>query len=132
IGIKFGTFPLIANYAGKLWQQMEVDRLEGLAKIYRFNLSNPAEQLRHIHTTEEEILLEDDIELSNPSEDLYSDEPNLNLKISNIIDLQFSVFTCTYSRTSFEDLDRDVSDNDMQDDGESEYNVDEIVARQLD
>ncbi|CAG8823886.1 25606_t:CDS:2, partial [Gigaspora rosea] len=23
IGIKFGTFPLIANYAGKLWQQMD-------------------------------------------------------------------------------------------------------------
>ncbi|CAG8703948.1 36792_t:CDS:2 [Gigaspora margarita] len=201
IGLKFGTFSLIANYAGKLWQQIEqeqyingkpnpyaapyrisydtplmwwntceikpnylqclaiklfsitpkVDRLEGLAKIYQFNLSNPAEQLRYIHITEvspkiianiaesvfkeleEKTLLEDDVELSNPSEDLYSDEPNLNLKISNIIDLQSSVFTCTHSRTSFEDLDRDESDNnDMQDDGKSEYNVDKIVARQLD
>ncbi|RIB22624.1 hypothetical protein C2G38_2033417 [Gigaspora rosea] len=80
----------------------------------------------------EETLLDDDVELSNLSEDLNLDEPNLNLKISNIIDLQSSVFTCTHSRTSFEDLDRDESDNDMQDNGESEYNIDEIVARQLD
>ena len=82
---------------------------------------------------EETLLDDDDVELSNPSEDLYSDEPNLNLKISNIIDLQSTVFMCTHSRASFEDLDRDESDNnDMQEDGESEYNVNEIAARQLD
>ncbi|CAG8807172.1 21155_t:CDS:2, partial [Cetraspora pellucida] len=75
------------------------------------------EQLHHIHTTEvspkiianiaesvfkelkEKTLLDDDnIKLSNSSEELYPDEPNLNLKISNIIE-----------------------------DKESEYNVDEIV-----
>ncbi|CAG8678753.1 12489_t:CDS:2, partial [Dentiscutata heterogama] len=78
---------------------------------------------------DEEILLDDDnVELSNSSKDLYSDEPNLNLKISNIIDLQSTVFMYAHSRASFEDLDRDKSDNnDMQEDGESEYNIDEIV-----
>ncbi|CAG8751272.1 2703_t:CDS:2, partial [Gigaspora rosea] len=100
IGLKFGTLPLIANYAGKLWQQMgkmskscetlitqlqiykeqkkfingipnlytapytigwiygkhqtrlNIDRLEGLAKVYRFNLSNPIGQLRYTQATE--------------------------------------------------------------------------------
>ncbi|RIB29003.1 hypothetical protein C2G38_2156433 [Gigaspora rosea] len=144
-------FSLLEWIYGNKRTRLEVDRLEGLAKIYQFNLSNSAEQLRLIHTTkvspeiianiaesvfkeleEEETLLDDDVELSNPSEDLNLDEPKLNLKISNIINLQSSVFMCTHSRTSFEDLDRDESDNDMQEDGESEYNVDEIVARQLD
>ncbi|CAG8561617.1 20231_t:CDS:2 [Dentiscutata erythropus] len=81
-------------------------------------------QLCHIHTTEvspeimaniaesvfkeleeETVLEEEDIELSNP----------------------------THSRTSYEDLDINESDNnDIQEDRESEYNVDDIIARQLD
>ncbi|CAG8751368.1 16101_t:CDS:2, partial [Gigaspora margarita] len=144
-------FSLLGWIYGNKRTQLDVDQLEELAKIYQFNLSNPAEQLHYIHTTEvspkimaniaksvfkeleEKTLLDDDVELSNPSEDLYSDEPNLNLKILNIIDFQSLVFIYTHSRTSFKDLNRDESDNnDMQDNGESEYNVDEIVARQLD
>ncbi|CAG8817707.1 8449_t:CDS:2, partial [Dentiscutata erythropus] len=66
IGLKFGTFPLIASYAGKLRQQMGksqescealitqlyIDRLEGLAKVYQFNLSNPIDQLRYTQIME--------------------------------------------------------------------------------
>ncbi|CAG8827903.1 18097_t:CDS:2, partial [Gigaspora margarita] len=137
IGLKFGTFPLITNYARKLWQQMGKSEksCETLITHLRFykeqeqyinGKPNPyaapyrIEQLRHIHTIEVspeiianiaesvfkelevETLLEDDVELSNPKQ-------------------------------SFKDLDRDESDNnDMQDNGESEYNIDEMVARQLD
>ncbi|CAG8755663.1 6897_t:CDS:2, partial [Gigaspora rosea] len=125
IGLKFGTFPLITNYAGKLWQQMEQKqyingnpnpyaapyRIEQLHLIYTIEVSpeiiaNIAESVFK-KLEEEETLLDDEVESSN------------------------SIFTCTHSRTSFKDLDRNESDNDMQD-SESEYNVDEIVARQLD
>ncbi|CAG8785791.1 4463_t:CDS:2, partial [Gigaspora margarita] len=44
----------------------------------------------------EKTLLDDDIELSNPNNDLNSDEPNLNLKISKINDfsiLSFNMYT---------------------------------------
>ncbi|CAG8838938.1 39354_t:CDS:2, partial [Gigaspora margarita] len=37
---------------GKHRTRLNVDRLEGLAKVYRFNLSNPIEQLRHTQITE--------------------------------------------------------------------------------
>ncbi|CAG8602358.1 5938_t:CDS:2, partial [Scutellospora calospora] len=142
IRLKFGTFPLIASYARRLWQQIKqvntdenpnpytasysIDKLEGLAKVYRFYLSNPVEQLRHTQTTEitsdiienivetvfkefEEILIEEDedIEISSPTENLYSDEQDLDLKFSEI----------------------ESDDNDIQ---EIEYDVDEIVAAQLD
>ncbi|GBB91702.1 hypothetical protein RclHR1_19060002 [Rhizophagus clarus] len=174
-GLKFGTFLVIANYAGQLWQRMgetkksceqlitqlhhyknqncivnrklnpymapysigsntplmwwntcEVKpnylqrlaimlfsitpsfasyKLEGLAKIYQFNLSNTAEQLYQIHEEipsemvkniaetvfnelEEEISSEEPVsnELPNPAEHLYTDELNLNLNISDIVD----------------------------------------------
>ncbi|CAG8787962.1 21075_t:CDS:2, partial [Cetraspora pellucida] len=188
--LKFGTFPLIASYAGKLWQQMgksqekqeqningnpnpyvapytigsdmpliwwntceakpnhlqhlavklfsitpssanckrifsslgwiyenhrtrlDIDRLEGLAKVYRFNLSNPIDQLQ----------------LSNPTEDLYSNELDLNLNISSFIDLHFSVFTNSEDRYENEVSNEIESDDDLQ---ENEYDVDEIVSRQF-
>ncbi|CAG8669036.1 7530_t:CDS:2, partial [Racocetra fulgida] len=87
-------------------------RLEELAKIYRFNLSNPIEQLRHTQTAditpeimsniaetvfkefEEETLTDnDEIEMLNSAEDLYPNEQNLDLSISTSIDFKSSVFT---------------------------------------
>ncbi|CAG8819641.1 3044_t:CDS:2, partial [Cetraspora pellucida] len=159
LGLKFGTFPFIANYAGKLWQQMalgwiyrkhrtrlNIDRLEGLAKIYWFNLSNPIKQLHHTQTAEitpeimtniaetvfkefeEETLIEDnDIEMLNPAKNLYPNEQDLDLSISTSIDFKFSVFMSSnsYESENFIEIE---SDNDIQ---EGEYNVDEIVAAEL-
>ncbi|CAG8616009.1 3242_t:CDS:2, partial [Cetraspora pellucida] len=120
--------PLRQDYAGKLWQQIgkskescealitqlrvyKEQELEGLAKIYRFNLSNPIDQLHHSHTMEitskimmniaetvfkefEEILMDiDDTEMLNPTKDLYSNEQDLDLSISTFIDINSSVFT---------------------------------------
>ncbi|CAG8780607.1 7710_t:CDS:1, partial [Racocetra fulgida] len=128
--------------------RLDVDRLEGLAKVYRFNLSNPIDQLRHTQTTEvtpeimtniaetvfkkleEETLAdEENTELSNPTKDLYSDEPDLNLNVSNFIDLHSSVFIYSENRYESQEFNEIVSDNnDMQ---EGKYNVDEIIAQQL-
>ncbi|CAG8797796.1 15437_t:CDS:2, partial [Dentiscutata erythropus] len=170
IGLKFGTFPFIASYAGKLWQQMGksqescealiiqlcfykeqkqningnpnpyvapytigsdmslmwwntyIDRLEGLAKVYRFNLSNPIDQLQ------ERLVEEEDIELSNSTEDFYSNELDLNLNFSNFIDLRSSVFTNSEDRYENEVSNEIESDDDLQ---ENEYDVDKIVSRQF-
>ncbi|CAG8442948.1 1194_t:CDS:2, partial [Cetraspora pellucida] len=87
---------------------LDIDQLEGLAKIYRFNLSNPINQLCHSQTTEitseimmniaetvfkkfDEILMDDDdAEMLNPTEDLYSNEQDLDLSISTFIDFNSS------------------------------------------
>ncbi|CAG8635797.1 13150_t:CDS:2, partial [Racocetra fulgida] len=162
VRLKFGTFPLIANpnpYIASYmigrdtplmwWNTCEAKpnclqhRLEGLAKVYQFNLSNPIDQLRHTQTTEvtseimtniaetvfkefeeETLTEEEDTELPNPTEDLYSNEPDLNLNVSNFIDLYSSVFTNSESRYENQESNEIESDNnDVQ-----EYNIDEIIA----
>ncbi|CAG8800534.1 652_t:CDS:2, partial [Cetraspora pellucida] len=182
IGLKFGTFSLIASYAGKLWQQMgksqesckalitqlhfykgqeqninrnpnpyvalyTIDRLEGLAKVYRFNLSNPIDQLRHTQFIvitpeimsdiaetvfkefeEERLVEEEDIELSNPTEDLYSNEIDLNLNVLSFINLRSLVFTNSEDRYENEVSNEIESDDDLQ---KNEYDVDEIISRQF-
>ncbi|CAG8528055.1 5727_t:CDS:2, partial [Scutellospora calospora] len=88
--------------------RLDVDRLEGLVKVYRFNLSNPTEQLHHTQIVEitpdmmmnitetvfkeieEKSTEDDDIEMLNPTKDLYSNEQDLDLSISTFIDLKSS------------------------------------------
>ncbi|CAG8748794.1 16650_t:CDS:2, partial [Racocetra fulgida] len=124
----------------------EFHQLEGLAKIYQFNLSNPIEQLCHTQTAdiiseiisniaetvfkefEEETLTDNDkIEMLNPAEDLYPNEQDLDLSISTSIDFKSSVFTSSNSYES-ENFNEIKSDNDMQ---QGEYDVEEIVAAQF-
>ncbi|CAG8554951.1 20845_t:CDS:2, partial [Cetraspora pellucida] len=89
LGLKFA----LGWIYGKHRTRLNIDQLEGLAKIYQFNLSNPIEQLHHTQTAEitseimtniaetvfkefeEETLIEDDdIEMLNPAENLYPNE----------------------------------------------------------
>ncbi|CAG8491068.1 5354_t:CDS:1, partial [Cetraspora pellucida] len=77
---------------------------------------------------EEETLIEDDdIEILNPAKNLYPNEQDLDLSISTSIDFKSSVFTFfnSYESENFNEIE---SDNDIQED---EYNVDEIVAAEL-
>ncbi|CAG8832035.1 37037_t:CDS:2, partial [Gigaspora margarita] len=105
--------------------QLNINRLEGLAKVYRFNLSNPIGQFHYTQATEvtPEIII-------NIAETVFkeslSNEQDLNLSISTFINLESSVFTSKNNHKS-ENFDETESDNNMQD----EYNVDEIVAMQL-
>ncbi|CAG8704378.1 9959_t:CDS:1, partial [Scutellospora calospora] len=121
--------------------RLDIDRLEGLAKVYRFNLSNTIEQLHYTQTEitsemmttiaetvfkefEEEILIEEEeAELLNPTENLYSDEPDLNLNISTFIDLNSSVFTLSENHYESEEFIEGESDDNII---ENEYDVDEI------
>ncbi|CAG8822937.1 22138_t:CDS:1, partial [Dentiscutata erythropus] len=77
---------------------------------------------------EERLVKEEDIELSNPTEDLYSNELDLNLNVSNFIDLRSSVFTNSENRYKNEVSNEIKSDDDLQ---ENKYDVDEIVSRQF-
>src|SRR5271154_2299597 len=93
---------------GKCRTRLEIDKLEGLAKIYRFNLSNAAEQLHHtqlemssemiksiaetIFNELEELKEFENEELLNPAEDLMPNEPDLNINISDTIDLTSPIF----------------------------------------
>ncbi|CAG8855823.1 22563_t:CDS:1, partial [Gigaspora margarita] len=138
-------FSVLGWIYGKHQTRLNINRLEGLAKVYRFNLSNPIGQLRYTQTTkvtpeiminiaetvfkefeEEEISNDDNIEMLNPAKDLYSNEQDLNLSILTFINLESSVFTSKSNHKS-ENFDKTESDDNMQD----EYNVDEIVAMQL-
>ncbi|CAB4391627.1 unnamed protein product [Rhizophagus irregularis] len=88
-----------------------LNRLEGLAKIYRFNLSNAAEQFYQaqeeispemvkniieivFNELEEEAFLEESesAKLPNPAERLHTDEVNLNLNISDMVDFRSQIF----------------------------------------
>ncbi|CAG8841660.1 7444_t:CDS:1, partial [Gigaspora margarita] len=69
---------------------------------------------------------DDDIEMLNPAKDLYSNEQDLNLSILIFINLESSVFISKNNHES-ENFDETESDDNMQD----EYNVNEIVATQL-
>ncbi|CAG8616862.1 9529_t:CDS:2, partial [Scutellospora calospora] len=130
----------LANSCKKVPEELEVNQLEELAKVYQFYLSNLIEQLYHTQQTseitpklienimetvfkefEEEILIEDkNEEMSNPTEDLYSDEQDLDLNILNFN-------TSNYESERFSNVESD--DNSIQ---KSKYDVYEIVARQLD
>ncbi|CAG8639364.1 16634_t:CDS:2 [Dentiscutata heterogama] len=77
---------------------------------------------------EERLVEEEDIELSNPTEDLYSNELDLNLNVLNFIDLCSSVFTNSEDRYENEVSNKIESDDDLQ---ENEYDVDKIVSRQF-
>ncbi|CAG8578310.1 20554_t:CDS:2 [Gigaspora rosea] len=141
-------FSLLGWIYGNHRTRLDFDRLEGLAKVYRFNLSNPIDQLRHMQITEitpemmtdiaetvfkefeESLIKEENTESSNPTEGLYLDEPNLNLNISNFIDLNSSVFTSTnFENYENEELNENESDNNTQ---KNEYDVDEIFSKQFD
>ncbi|CAG8538682.1 45005_t:CDS:1, partial [Gigaspora margarita] len=80
---------------------------------------------------EEETIMEDnDDELFNPAEDLYPNEQNLNLNISTFIDFRSPVFTSSENYEN-EELNEVESDHYNLQESEDDYNVDEIVARQL-
>ncbi|CAG8849549.1 17355_t:CDS:2, partial [Gigaspora margarita] len=195
IGLKFGTFPLIANYAKRLWQQMGktskscetlITQLQIYKKQKKFinGISNPytvpytisndtllmwyntckvnpnhlqhlaiklfpitPRQLYYTQATEitPEIIINiaetvfkefeekeisednDDIEMLNSAENLYSNKQDLDLSISTFINLESSVFTSSKNNHESEDFDETKSDNNIQD----KYNVDEIIAMQL-
>ncbi|CAG8844445.1 44938_t:CDS:2 [Gigaspora margarita] len=142
-------FSLLGWIYGSYQIHLDIDRLEGLAKVYQFNLLNPIDQLHHTQTTEviskiitnitetvfkeleEETLAdEENTELFNPTKDLYPNEPDLNLNVLNFIDLNSSVFTYSKNRYESQEINEIMSDNnDMQ---EREYNVGKIIAQQLD
>src|SRR4051812_10523196 len=85
---------------GKCRTRLEINQLEGLAKIYQFNLSNAAEKFHKNQTEispeamknvaetvfnklEEEVFQEESVnaELPNPAEHLYTNKQDLNLDI---------------------------------------------------
>ncbi|CAG8830316.1 11473_t:CDS:1, partial [Gigaspora rosea] len=137
-------FSSLGWFYGNHRTRLNIDRLEGLAKVYRFNLSNPIEQLRYTQPTEitpeimtniaetvfkefeeETIMEDDDAELFNPAKDLYPNEQNLNLNISTFIDLCSPVFTSSENYEN-EELNEVESDHYDLQEGDNDYNVDEI------
>ncbi|CAG8704192.1 6410_t:CDS:1, partial [Cetraspora pellucida] len=62
---------------------------------------------------EETLIKDDDIEMLNPAENLYSNEQDLDLSISTSIDFKSSVFTSSNSYES-ENFNKIESDNDIQ------------------
>ncbi|PKY32180.1 hypothetical protein RhiirB3_450184 [Rhizophagus irregularis] len=113
--------PYVASYTigwlyGKCRTRLEIDKLEGLAKVYQFNLSTVAEKFHKIQTKissetmkniaetvfnkfEEEAFLEEseNAELPNPAEHFYTNEQDLNLDILNMINFQSLIFVITMS-----------------------------------
>jgi hypothetical protein len=135
---------------GRRRTQLGMNKLEGLAKIYRFNLS-AAEQLQKTQTEissemmkgiaetvfnelEEEVFTEEseeleeseNAELPNPAEHLYTNEPDLNLNISDMIDLQSPIFRSN----GINNNERMESGGESSDDG-NEYDVNEIITSRL-
>jgi hypothetical protein len=132
---------------GKCRTQLEIDKLEGLVKVYRFNLSNAAE---NFHKTQAEITPEtmknvaetvfnelgeeafleepENAELSNPAEHLYTNEQNLNLDISNIINLQSSIFNSNSNNNEHEESSDDESSEEEDEEDDDEYDVNEIIT----
>jgi hypothetical protein len=131
---------------GKRRTQLGIDQLGGLAKIYRFNLSNAAKQFHQTQTEispemmknvaetvfnelEGEIFPEEseDPELLNPAEHLYTNEPNLKLDISDVINFQSPIFHSNgidLNNNESEESDDESSDEDDED---NEYDVNEII-----
>jgi hypothetical protein len=145
-------FSSLGWYYGNRRTNLEIECLEGLAKIYRFNLSNPIEQLRCGQISEvtseimecitetvykefeEENLVEEaeEAELANSIDDLYSNEPDLNLDVFNIVDLHSLVFSNSNEIESFSEAESDNSyDENYNYSEEDLYDVDEIITRQL-
>ena len=129
---------------GKRRTRLGVDQLEGLAKIYRFNLSSTSEKLcqtqpemssemikniaKTVFNEFEEAFSEEleDSELPNPAEHLYSNEPDLNLNISNIIDFQSPIFRST--GIYFNDNNNEREEVSSEDE---ESDVNEIITSRL-
>ncbi|CAG8857001.1 30939_t:CDS:1, partial [Gigaspora margarita] len=61
---------------------------------------------------EEEILADkENTELFNPTEDLYPNEPDLNLNVLNFIDLNSSVFIYSENHYESQEINEIMSDN---------------------
>ncbi|CAB4473899.1 unnamed protein product [Rhizophagus irregularis] len=129
---------------GKCRTRLEINKLEGLAKVYQFNLSTAAEKFHKTQTEispetmkniaetvfnefEEEAFLEEseNAELPNPAEHLYTNEQDLNLDISNMINFQSSIFNSNGNNNEHEESSDDESSD--EDDEDDEYDVNEIV-----
>ncbi|GBB97201.1 hypothetical protein RclHR1_02940003 [Rhizophagus clarus] len=156
-GLKFGTFPVIANYAGQLWQRMgetkkSCEQLITQLHHYKdqnFNLSNTAEQLYQIHEEipsemvkniaetvfnelEKEVSPEEPVsdELPNPAEYLHTDELNLNLNISDMVNYRSPIFHPNgthFNNNEGEEYGDEYSENEE----DYEYDVDEIIISRL-
>ena len=117
-----------------------------MAKIYRFNLSNAAEQLHQNQTKispemmksiaetvfselEEEGFSEEleNAELPNPAEHLYTNEVDLNLNILEIIDLKSPIF---HSNNIHLNNEREEPEDESGDE-DDEYDVSEIITNTL-
>jgi hypothetical protein len=66
-------------------------------------------------------------ELSNPAEHLYTNEPNLKLNISNIINFQSPIFH-NESHLNNNESEESGDESSEEDDEDNEYDVNEIVA----
>ncbi|CAG8490813.1 15938_t:CDS:2 [Cetraspora pellucida] len=159
LGLKFDTFPFIANYARKLWQQMtlgwiyrkhqtrlNIDQLEELAKIYQFNLSNSIEQLHHTQTAEinpeimtniaETVFKEFEEETLIEDDDIEMLNPAKNL-YPNKQDLDLSISASIDFKSlvfMFSNSYESRNFNEIESDNdiqEGKYNVDKIVAAEL-
>jgi hypothetical protein len=135
---------------GKRRTQLGMDRLEGLAKIYRFNLSNAAEQLHRTEMTcemmknvaetvfnefEKEVSLEEseNAEFPNPTEHLYINELDLNLNVSDIVDLRSPIFHPNHGihlNVNNSEEEDESSENELSDE-DYEYDVSEIITSRL-
>ncbi|RGB22345.1 hypothetical protein C1646_677914 [Rhizophagus diaphanus] len=123
----------------------QIDKLEGLAKFYQFNLSTATEKFHKTQTEissetmkniaetvfnkfEEKAFLEEseNAELPNPAEHLYTNEQDLNLDISNMINFQSSIFNSNGNNNKREESSDDKSSD--KDDEDDEYDVNEIVT----
>jgi hypothetical protein len=129
---------------GKRRTRLGIDQLEGLAKVYRFNLSNATKQFHQIqpeispemmkniaetvfNELEDEIFSEkpENGELLNPAEHLYITEPNLNLDISNIIDFRSPIY---YSDGIYPNENEISNEESSDEEEENDYNVNEIIT----
>lgn len=128
---------------GKRRTRLGIDQLEGLAKVYRFNLSNVVERFKTQPEISPEMMKDisktvfneleenstkdlENIDLSNPAEHLYTDESDLELNVSNIINFRSLIFHS--NEIDFNEIEE--SDGASSDEGgeDNEYDVDEIIA----
>ncbi|CAB4413404.1 unnamed protein product [Rhizophagus irregularis] len=77
---------------------------------------------------EEEAFLKEseNTELPNPAEHLYTNEQDLNLDISNMINFQLSIFNSNSNNNEREESSNDESSD--EDDEDDEYDMNEIVT----
>jgi len=128
---------------GKRRTRLGINQLEGLAKVYRFNLSNVAERFQTQSETSPEIMknisktvfneLEENltknlenIDLLNPAEHLYTDESDLELNISNIFNFRSSIFHS--NEIDFNEIGESDDASSDESGEDNEYDVDEIIA----